>query len=489
MSAPDSPGGAAVETARGASTSGVREAPTPIRALAPEDFAPAPRAAGPRGPVRPSLSYWADAWLRLRRNRQALASLVIVVALVLFTLAGPLLWPVDPTAQELTRISEGPSLGRTALVLPEPEPFEELTAPGVEPHPDVDGATLAAPASLEVIGDPTTLAVRLRWAPVPGAAGYRVYRSTERPEGDYLGLPMGEVPGGNVVSFEDTFDLEPRTYHYSVVATNVTDSPEAVTRAVRPTSAVTLAAARGLRADAAVGETVAFPHRPLGTDYLGRDLLARLMAGARVSLFIGFFAPLLATIIGVTIGGVAGYFGGRVDQWLMRITDFVLALPFLLFVILFRVVLGTAAGESGMTALIVALVALAWTGAARLTRGQVLQLREAEFVQASRLLGAGPAHLLARHLLPNTLGVILVSLTFAIPSAIFTEAFLSFIGMGVVPPTPSWGVMCNDGLATFLTDPHEFVFPALAISVTVLAFNLLGDGLRDALDPKMRSAG
>jgi oligopeptide transport system permease protein len=137
--------------------------------------------------------------------------------------------------------------------------------------------------------------------------------------------------------------------------------------------------------------------------------------------------------------------------------------------------------------MLTALIVLSWTGVARLTRGQVLQLRESEFVQASRLLGGGPLYLLGRHLLPNTFGVLLVSLTFEIPGAIFTEAFLSFIGMGVAPPTPSWGSMCNEGIKTFLVHPHEFLFPAAAISVTVLAFNLLGDGLRDALDPRMRS--
>ena len=152
-----------------------------------------------------------------------------------------------------------------------------------------------------------------------------------------------------------------------------------------------------------------------------------------------------------------------------------------------KVVLGGGPGQSGISAMLIALIALSWTGAARLTRGQVLSLRESEFVQASRLLGARPLYLLLRHLLPNTLGVILVSFTFAIPGAIFTEAFLSFIGMGVEPPTPSWGSMCNDGIQTFLTHPHELLFPALFISVAVLAFNLLGDGLRDALDPKMRS--
>ena len=172
----------------------------------------------------------------------------------------------------------------------------------------------------------------------------------------------------------------------------------------------------------------------------------------------------------------------------MRFTDFVIALPFLLFMILLKVVIGAGPGEGGVRAILISLVVLSWTGAARLTRGQVLQLREAEFVQAARLLGAGPRYVLLRHLLPNTLGVILVSFTFAVPAAIFTEAFLSFIGMGVEPPATSWGSMCNTGIGYLLTYPHELLFPSAFISVAVLAFNLLGDGLRDALDPKMRGA-
>jgi oligopeptide transport system permease protein len=162
----------------------------------------------------------------------------------------------------------------------------------------------------------------------------------------------------------------------------------------------------------------------------------------------------------------------------MRVTDVFLALPFLLVAILLQVTLGLPP--------LTALVALSWVGPARLVRGQILQLREQEFVQASRLLGAGPLHLLLQHLLPNTLGVLLVAVTFAIPQAIFTEAFLSFIGLGVEPPAASWGTLCNDGIRTFLTSPHEFLFPALFISGTVLSFNLLGDALRDALDPKLR---
>jgi oligopeptide transport system permease protein len=237
----------------------------------------------------------------------------------------------------------------------------------------------------------------------------------------------------------------------------------------------------------AEGTTLQFRLHPLGTDYLGRDLLARLMHGARVSLFIGLCAPLLYVLFGVIYGSAAGFLGGRVDQALMRVADFVVALPFLLFMILFKIAFGIGPGESGIVPMVVALVVLSWPGTSRLVRGQVLQIREAGYVGASRLLGASSAYLIARHMLPNTLGVILVTLTFAVPSAIFTEAFLSFIGMGVAPPTPSWGSMCNEGIKSMLTHPHELFFPALFISVTVLAFNLLGDGLRDALDARMRA--
>jgi oligopeptide transport system permease protein len=488
VNGPDRSGGAAgvADAAGGASTAGVTPSPVELRTLAPEDFAPAVRADVAAGPTRPSLSYWSDAWIRLRKNRQAIVSLYIVSGLVLFTVVGPLLWRVDAGQQVLTRVSEPPRLDNAAVVLAEPPPYQEITVEA-PPAPEADGASLPAPAAIEVVGEPTVEAVRFRWSHVPGAAGYLVYRSTSKPGGDYLGLPLGEIGAGNVVSFEDTFNLEPKTYWYSVVATNGAESKEAATVEVTLAPGIPLVDAKIIDPSTKPWDVVARPRRPFGTDYLGRDLLARLMAGARISLFIGFTAPVLFILIGVLIGGVAGYFGGRIDHWLMRITDFVLGLPFLLIMILFRVALGVQPGESGIGPMLIAMIALSWTGAARLTRGQVLELREREFVQASRLLGARPLYLLLRHLLPNTLGVILVSLTFAIPSAIFTEAFLSFIGMGVAAPTPSWGSMCNDGIKTFLVYPHEFLFPAAAISVAVLAFNLLGDGLRDALDPRMRS--
>jgi len=231
---------------------------------------------------------------------------------------------------------------------------------------------------------------------------------------------------------------------------------------------------------------VALPYHPLGTDYLGRDMLARLMYGARVSLFIGFVAPLLFVLFGTVYGSAAGFVGGRVDQLLMRFADFVLALPFLLFMILFKVGFGIGPGESGIVPMLSALVVLSWPSTARLVRGQILQIRGEGYIGASQLLGARVGYLVLRHMIPNTIGVILVTLTFEVPRAIFTEAFLSFIGMGVAPPTASWGSMSNEGIKTMLVHPHELLFPALFISVMVLALNLLGDGLRDALDVRLR---
>jgi oligopeptide transport system permease protein len=259
---------------------------------------------------------------------------------------------------------------------------------------------------------------------------------------------------------------------------------------VQRVTTVAEARERGLVANEAAlvpGDRVELAPHPLGTDYLGRDMLARLMAGARVSLFIGIGAPLCFVLFGVFFGSVAGFIGGKTDQVMMRFADFVVALPFLLFMILFKIAFGIGPGESGVMPMLVALVLLMWPATARLVRGQILQIREQGYISASQLLGAKTHYLILRHMLPNTLGVVLVTLTFAIPSAIFTEAFLSFIGMGVAPPTPSWGSMSNEGIKTMLTTPHELIFPAALISTTVLAFNLLGDGLRDALDARMRN--
>jgi len=452
-----------------------------------EDFARATSRAGAQRIVRPSISYWQDAWRRLKRNPRALASLVIVVALALFTVAGPWVWRVDPAAQDIDQISRAPGLRGNGRIV---EPYRPWPGVSIE-TPPTSGSAIAT--GVRLVEPPTTQAVRLVWDPAANATGYHVYRNISRPLNRALGLPLAEIVDPHRVSFEDRFDLEAVKYWYSIVALDATgaEAREYAVFEAEPVLVVTAdeAAERGWTAageTVRVGDSVTLPYHPLGTDYLGRDMLSRLMHGARVSLFMGVVAPLLFVFFGIVYGSTAGFVGGRTDQLLMRVADFVVALPFLLFMILFRIAFGIGPGESGVFPMLVALVLLSWPSTARLVRGQVLQIRNEGYIGASRLLGAKSGYLVFRHMIPNTIGVILVTLTFEVPRVIFIEAFLSFIGMGVAPPTPSWGSMSNEGIKTMLAHPHELMFPALFISVAVLAFNLLGDGLRDALDVRLR---
>ncbi|MDR2212322.1 MAG: ABC transporter permease [Pseudomonadales bacterium] len=454
--------------------------------LSAADFAPAPPATHAERIVRPSLSYWQDAWLRLKKNRRALSSLYLVIALLLFTLLGPWFWTQDYTLQDLDMISQGPSWGSAALVVEDPGAWEGVRGDAL---PLPQGQELGATTQLTVEGAATTQYVRLYWNAVPGAQHYLIYRNDHAPDsGQDLGLPLGETLRPEELSFADRLQLRPQTYWYTVIASDgLTEAASGTTLAVTTERAITTTQARERGLEATVGASVQLPAHPFGTDYLGRDVLARIMEGARVSLFIGIVAPLLFIAIGIVYGGICGYFGGTLDIVLMRIADFVIALPFLLFMILFRIGFGIGPGESGIFPMLLALVLLSWPSSARLVRGQILQIRGEAYVQAARMLGARSLYLIFRHLVPNVMGPILVTLTFAIPMAIFTEAFLSFIGMGVSPPTPSWGAMSNEGIRTMLSSPHELLFPAFFISLTVLAFNLLGDGLRDALDSRLRS--
>jgi oligopeptide transport system permease protein len=217
----------------------------------------------------------------------------------------------------------------------------------------------------------------------------------------------------------------------------------------------------------------------LGADDVGRDILSRLIHGARVSLSVAIFVQMLILTIGLTIGGLAGYFGGRIDNWLMRATDVFYAFPDLLFVIII-----TAAIGSSIFNIFLAIGLVNWTDLARLVRGQLLTLRERDFVSAARSVGAPAPRIILQHLLPNAAGPIIIRLTYGVPQAIFTEAVLSFIGLGVRPPTASWGSMIERGNQAIFSAPHVVLFPAVAIALTMLAFNFLGDGLRDALDPQ-----
>lgn len=218
---------------------------------------------------------------------------------------------------------------------------------------------------------------------------------------------------------------------------------------------------------------------PLGTDQIGRDLLSRMIYGARVSMLVGLGAQVIVVLIGVPIGALSGYIGGRTDLLLTRFIDVMYAFPRLLFVILVMSMLG-----AGLMNIFIAIGLTGWVGIARQTRAQVLAIREKEFVDGARALGAGFSRLLIRHVLPNALTPIVVAVTFGIPEAIFTEAALSFIGVGINPPTPSWGQMVGEGQQYLRSYWHLCVFPSIAIAVTMLAFTFFGDGVRDALDPK-----
>ncbi len=218
-----------------------------------------------------------------------------------------------------------------------------------------------------------------------------------------------------------------------------------------------------------------------GTDELGRDLFTRVWWGARISLLVGISASIIDLVIGVFYGSLAASIGGKVEELMMRVADILYSIPYLLVVLLLMVVIG-----SGVTTIILALTITGWISMARIVRGQILQLRELDFVKAAESLGASRLRILIRHLIPNALGSIIVTVTLTIPTAIFAEAFLSFLGLGVQAPIASWGTMANDGLPALRYYPWRLFFPAAFISLTMLSFNLLGDGLRDAFDPRLR---
>lgn len=220
-----------------------------------------------------------------------------------------------------------------------------------------------------------------------------------------------------------------------------------------------------------------------GCDSLGRDMFVRVWEGARVSLTIGFLAALINAVIGTSIGCAIGYYGGALDTIMMRVVDVLYGIPNLIITMLVMLVLGR-----GVHCLIIAMVIVGWIGSCRFARGEMLRLKNQDFVAAAKVLGVPNRAIIFRHILPNMLGLLITNLTMAVPGAIFSEAFLSFIGLGIAPPASSWGILAKDGITALRTAPEQLFFPAFFVCTTVLALNLLGDGLRDAFDPKLRGS-
>jgi oligopeptide transport system permease protein len=226
-----------------------------------------------------------------------------------------------------------------------------------------------------------------------------------------------------------------------------------------------------------------------GTDKLGRDLLSRMMDGARISMTVAMVVQVVVIVIGIPVGALAGWFGGRIDNVLMRMTDVVYAFPDLLFIIILTVAFRETAFGKALDGLLLVFVAIgltSWITMARLVRGQLLSLKETEFVEAARAIGVSDRRIVTRHLLPNAIGPVIVAITLGIPGAILAEATLAFLGIGAQPPRASWGSLIDDGRQYIRGDPHLAVFPALAVGIALLSFTFLGDGLRDALDPKLK---
>ncbi len=306
-----------------------------------------------------------------------------------------------------------------------------------------------------------------------------------------LGRNKAAIVGGTMVvllALTAIFAAQIAPYSYSAQDRNQTDAMPAWLISLFPTT----------RPYAKISSQF-----PIGADYVGRDLLSRIIYGAQISLSVAFVGPIIALLVGTVYGLISGFFGGKVDNFMMRVVDIMYAFPTMLLIILMMAFFRSTFAESnpgsfaylmntidrrfgGMLFIFVGIGITAWMGTARLARGQVLSLREQEFTLAARAMGAGNGRIIFRHLLPNVLGPLVITVTLAIPGYISTEAFLSFIGLGVNAPTPSWGSMISDGAQAIRTYPHQAIIPAAALSITMFAFNFLGDGLRDALDPRLR---
>ncbi len=427
---------------------------------------------------RPILTYWQDARIRFQKNKLALFSVYYLIFLGFCALILPNILKHHYGEQSVWYTLGSPTQGLDAYVLSDDDLKSNVKLDASFTPKDIF-EVLPSPKNIALIGIPSTHQIHLSWEPVLGVKSYKVYRSLEK---DNLGIPLVELKP-QFLSFKDQVSLRVgENYFYNILANNgIADSTELQNFIVKPKLGLIISDAEKINPTVKIGDYFRTKAHWFGTDYLGRDTLTRLMVGARVSLLIGLLAPFLYVILGVFFGAISGFVGGITDNVMMRFADLMTTIPELLIVILFQVALG-----SGPVTLIIAMTIASWSRIAIQIRGEVLRLREMEYIAAAKVLGTSFFATILKHIVPNIMGTILVLFSLEIPRAIFTESFLSFIGLGIAPPMPSWGTMTREGAKVFASFPLQLFFPAFVMSVTMFSFNFIGDGLRDALDSKLR---
>lgn len=417
---------------------------------------------------RPSLTFFQDGWRRLKENKVAMISMVAIILITIGAIVIPWFWPYDYKKQDLN-LANIPAYMK---VYPIDEENNVYVTPQymlmvVSPEGELKGLAEAVRKDMtekknyfEIGGKSVVVDYSFY------SDALKEYKKLEK-KTKKSGSNLVEVKKADYLKeyFEGTDTKEitlaqaEDILENKIARTKIFCEGELLTKKIGVRNATYL----------------------LGTDGLGRDLFIRIVYGARISLLVGFFAAFINFVVGVFYGSIAGYFGGRIDNIMMRIVDMVDSIPMTLYVILIMVVVGP-----GLVSIILALGLTLWVKMARIVRGQVLTLKQQEFVKAAIVTGASTKRIIIKHLIPNMMGPIMVNIAMQIPSAIFNEAFLSFVGLGISAPMASWGTLCNDALPGIYVYPYQMIFPAIAISVTILTFNLFSDGLRDAFDPKQR---
>jgi oligopeptide transport system permease protein len=448
---------------------------------------------------------------RLRQDKLAVSCFALIIFVALVGLVGPFFYPAPVNGvsyenyQDSNNINAGPTRGEQILVTEESVSNpEDKIQEGYDTAAPLQAAdALPAVSGLKTAGIPSVNGVTIEWDVIPGVSGYSVFR-TAQVKGETVdvkalaegtqerGIALAEITNPAQHSYTDSLGLDAsETYVYIVVP--FVDDPNTfqhvlgkkgavVTTELRNT--IKISDAQAVNPTIKVGDTLSGRSHLFGTDALGRDVFARMISGTRVDMMLALLVPTLSIIIGMILGAISGLMGGKTDLIMMRIVEIVDNFPDLLVFILLQVAFG-----KGVFSLVIALSAFSWAGFARIVRGEVLRLREIEFVQASRLLGAPVMRLVTKHIGPNLLGLVIIAWSARIPNVIASEAFLSLIGLGVEQPTPSWGNVVFDSARRLQVNPSQFFLPASVLGVTLLAFYLLGNSLRDAFDPKLRGRG